>query len=122
MSDWMTLTGHVGPLVLALDLAGSALSSGDVYLRYPQVALPESDDPANQEADRPFDHNEGAYPERSPLRGFLTLRKELVLALIDAGLRWGALDFSHTSGDLMHFDSREATCGGTNNRDPRLLQ
>jgi hypothetical protein len=41
---------------------------------------------------------------RNPARGFMDLRKELVVALCDAvGLRWGACDFGAESGDLMHF-------------------
>jgi len=111
MSDWVTLTGQEGPSILALPRANAGVTGENVYLYYPQVAPPASDNPAKGEADRPFDSKGKAYPGRSPLNGFLTLRKELVLALIDSGLRWGALDLGHTSGDLMHFDSRDATCG-----------
>lgn len=122
MSDWMTLTGHAGPPVQALDYADAALTLRTGYLPYPQIAPPEPDDPAKGEADRPFDPQGKAYPGRSPLKGFLTLRRELVLALVDARLRWGAVDFDRTSGDVMHFDSRETTCGVTNNRGPRLTR
>lgn len=111
MSDWMTLTGQEGPSILALPRAKLGLKGENIYLQYPQVAPPIADNPAKREADRPFDSKGRAYPERSPLNGFLTLRKELVLALIDSGLRWGALDFGPTSGDLMHFDSLDASCG-----------
>ena len=114
MADWMILTGKVGPPILALAKA-DGVSKGENYLPYPQVAPPKSDDTAKGEADRPFDSKGKAYPGRSPLNGFLTLKKELVLALVDAGLRWGAVDFGRTSGDLMHFDSRETTCNGTSN-------
>jgi hypothetical protein len=113
MSDWMTLTGQEGPSILALPRAKAELKGENIYLQYPQVAPPASDNPAKREADRPFDSKGGAYPERSPLNGFLTLRKELVLALIDSGLRWGALDFGPTSGDLMHFDSPDVSCDRT---------
>ncbi len=43
---------------------------------------------------------------RNPARGFLDLRKEVVVALCDVGhLRWGACDFGLAqSGDMMHFD------------------
>ncbi len=118
MSDWVTLTGHGGPPVLALDLAGAAQPSESVYLPYPQITSPAPDDSAKGEGDRPFDPKGGNYPGRSPLNGFLNLRKELVLALIDSGLRWGALDFGRTSGDIMHFDSRDTTCGKISNREP----
>jgi hypothetical protein len=43
---------------------------------------------------------------RNPVRGFVNLRKEIVVAMCDAGgLRWGASDFgSAENGDVMHFD------------------
>lgn len=113
MSDWMTLAGRAGSSIRALANTNAGRTGENVYLDYPQVAPPESDNPEKGEADRPFDAKGKAYPGRSPLNGFLTLKKELVLALIDAGLRWGALDFGRTSGDLMHFDSRDMTCGAT---------
>lgn len=53
-----------------------------------------------------------ATPERTlnPARGFLHLRPEVVTALCDQGLRWGACDFeifsdgSSHNGAMMHFD------------------
>jgi len=47
---------------------------------------------------------------RNPARGFLNLRCEIVTALCDQGLRWGACDFSvradgsSHNGAMMHFD------------------
>ena len=47
---------------------------------------------------------------RNPARGFLNLRREIVTALCDQGLRWGACDFtiradgSSRNGAMMHFD------------------
>lgn len=47
---------------------------------------------------------------RNPARGFLNLRCEIVTALCDQGLRWGACDFtvrpdgSSRNGAMMHFD------------------
>lgn len=47
---------------------------------------------------------------RNPARGFLQLRCEIVTALCDQGLRWGACDFdvhpdgSSENGAMMHFD------------------
>ncbi len=47
---------------------------------------------------------------RNPARGLLHLRSEIVTALCDQGLRWGACDFgiradgSSENGALMHFD------------------
>jgi hypothetical protein len=50
---------------------------------------------------------------RNPARGFLNLRSEIVTALCDQGLRWGACDFgiradgtSH-NGAIMHFDLQD---------------
>ena len=41
----------------------------------------------------------------NPVRGFLSLRREVVVTLCDVGrLRWGAGDFGAESGDMMHFD------------------
>ena len=42
---------------------------------------------------------------RNPTRGFLSLRREVVVTLCDVGhMRWGACDFGAASGDVMHFD------------------
>jgi len=43
---------------------------------------------------------------RNPANGFLDLRRELVVSLVDIGhLRWGACDFGAAeSGDMQHFD------------------
>jgi hypothetical protein len=56
--------------------------------------------------------NPSRTPERTlnPARGFLRLRCEIVTALCDQGLRWGACDFdllaegSSENGAMMHFD------------------
>lgn len=37
---------------------------------------------------------------REPCKGFLMIKKEVALALLKTGLRWGGQDF----GDMMHFD------------------
>lgn len=44
------------------------------------------------------------FVSRKPENGFLAIRKEIVTALTNAGLRWGAIDFGGASGDVMHFD------------------
>jgi hypothetical protein len=43
---------------------------------------------------------------RNPARGFLDLRRELVVALVEiGGMSWGACDFAPgVNGDMMHFD------------------
>jgi Domain of unknown function (DUF4157) len=66
--------------------------------------------------DRPFEKGEvagamkGQSPDpaanRRPELGFLTLPKEIVVALTEVGLSWGAIDFFGESGDVMHFDCR----------------
>jgi len=56
--------------------------------------------------------NTSPTPARThnPARGFLNLRMEIVTALCDEGLRWGACDFgvsadgSSQNGAMMHFD------------------
>jgi len=110
MSDWVTLTGRVGPAIFALPEAEGVRPEKKIPLYYLAGVPPESDTPAKGETDGPFGSKDKVYPGRSPLRGFLTFRKELVLALIDSGLRWGAIDFGRASGDLMHFDSRDTIC------------
>lgn len=46
-------------------------------------------------------------PRRDPLRGFMSMNRDLVIALRDSGrLAWGAIDFGAESGDIMHFDAR----------------
>lgn len=46
-----------------------------------------------------------------PATGFLNLDRDLVLALTDAGLAWGAVDMWGASGDVMHFDCRLTALG-----------
>jgi N-acetylmuramoyl-L-alanine amidase/Bacterial SH3 domain len=54
---------------------------------------------------------------RDPLRGFLDLDRDLVIALRDtACLAWGAVDIgsgNDGSGDMMHFDDRVCGIGGS---------
>lgn len=45
---------------------------------------------------------------RNPIYGFLTLSEQLVAALRDSGLYWGACDLGQEySGDMMHFQTRQ---------------
>ena len=47
------------------------------------------------------------FHPRDPLRGFMSMSRDLVIALRDSGrLAWGAIDFGAESGDIMHFDAR----------------
>lgn len=47
---------------------------------------------------------------RRPELGFIVLPKEVVVALTEVGLAWGAIDFGAESGDVMHFDCRHTSC------------
>ncbi len=55
--------------------------------------------PPSHVGDRPF-------KDRRPEQGFLTLPREVIVALTDQGLSWGAIDFAGGSGDVMHIDCR----------------
>ena len=73
--------------------------------------------PSAQVGDRPFQGGlpagsttAGGKPDpaqnRRPELGFISLPKEVVVALTETGLVWGAIDFGGASGDVMHFDCR----------------
>jgi hypothetical protein len=49
----------------------------------------------------------GAGPHRNPTLGFLSLGEEVVMALRSMKLRWGAVDFGGSCGDVMHFDDND---------------
>jgi hypothetical protein len=53
------------------------------------------------------DFTENADPKK---HGFMTVQKELVVALVQAGLTWGGV--YNTGKDLMHFDLRTGSIGG----------
>jgi hypothetical protein len=57
----------------------------------------------------------GGAPDRAanrrPELGFVTLPREVVVALTQEGLVWGAIDFGGESGDVMHFDCRRDISG-----------
>jgi N-acetylmuramoyl-L-alanine amidase/murein DD-endopeptidase MepM/ murein hydrolase activator NlpD/peptidoglycan hydrolase-like protein with peptidoglycan-binding domain len=86
MRDYVILAGEDGPAI-----------SGKTYPSRKDVLKGIS-------GDVPFDDKKDALKTRKPENGFLTIRKELVLALTGEGLRWGAMDFGSASGDVMHFD------------------
>jgi hypothetical protein len=55
-----------------------------------------------KDADRPF---AGGDSTRAPEKGYMNIRKEIVMGLTGVGMRWGATDFGPgASGDIMHFD------------------
>ena len=43
---------------------------------------------------------------RNPANGFLDIRREVAIALVDQGLAWLIGDIGSHSGDVMHFDIR----------------
>ncbi|MBC7898443.1 MAG: peptidoglycan-binding protein, partial [Saprospiraceae bacterium] len=79
MLDYVALSGKTGPAI-----------SGKTYPDPKKVFKDIS-------GDAPF-------VGRKPEDGFLAIRKEIVTAFTNAGLRWGAIDFGNPSGDVMHFD------------------
>lgn len=88
MADYVTLAGRPGPAI-----PGRSYPTAGTIKRS-----------TKGRADRPFETKNPA--QRGPELGYMSIRKELVMALSSAGLRWGAIDFSPESGDVMHFDDR----------------
>jgi hypothetical protein len=90
MRDYVVLKGQSGPAV-----------PGETYPTL--AALPAVTCGTRQRVpDRPF---AGGGAGRDPLNGFLSIRREIVVALSAQNLRWGAIDFpGGASGDIMHFD------------------
>lgn len=88
MQDYVTLAGR----------GGSAIT-GKTY-----PAARNINRSTRGRADRPFATSNPSL--RAPELGFLSIRKEVMMALSGAGLRWGAIDFGGESGDVMHFDDR----------------
>ena len=95
-ADWTALTSRSIPPVTAPPSNATAC--------YPDLLF-QSAKPIPK-GDRPFDGPGGKslLEGRSPLAGYLDLSFELVRALVNASLRWGATDFGTESGDIMHFD------------------
>ena len=73
--------------------------------------------PPSRPGDRPFTHGQPAgamtsrgQPDPASLRrpelGFLAMPREVVEALTEVGLAWGAIDIPGEPGDMMHFDCR----------------
>ncbi|HSP70036.1 MAG TPA: N-acetylmuramoyl-L-alanine amidase [Bryobacteraceae bacterium] len=88
MADYVTLAGRNGPTITGKN--------------YPAVHNVQRSN--HSRADRPFES--GDPHKRGPELGFMSIRKEVVMALSNQGLRWGAIDFGGESGDVMHFDDR----------------
>lgn len=79
MADYVTLAGRPGPPVPGLEYPAAEDLGGDP---------PFAGDPLY----------------RGPEKGFMNIPREVVRALVRVGLRWGAVDFGRSSGDVMHFD------------------
>ena len=94
MADYVTLAGRSGPAI-----SGKSYPTAKDVKRTPRRAGDRPD-----RADRPFETTTPS--KRGPELGYMSIRKELVMALSNAGLRWGAIDFGAESGDVMHFDDR----------------
>jgi peptidoglycan hydrolase-like protein with peptidoglycan-binding domain len=94
MADFAVLTSRPGPVIQPIEneQAGASVAPP---LTYPHPERLEG------RQDRPFDRGGS---RRTPLRGFLDLEREVVMALTRAGLRWGACELGAESGDIMHFD------------------
>ncbi len=72
----------------------------------PSGGLPGSPDfKLRPESNRPF-HPAG-QAQRDPASGYLTIPREVVQGLGQVVPRWGAIDFSPQSGDVMHFDDKD---------------
>jgi hypothetical protein len=61
--------------------------------------------PTGGMGDRPFAPT-SIGGKGDPAIGFLSLGKEFVVAMTNAGFAWGAIDISGESGDIQHFDLR----------------
>jgi|ERR1022692_336285 hypothetical protein len=96
-ADWTVLTSRFVPQVVPPNSKAVVCKQDDViFERAPPLPT----------GDRPFDgpRGVGLLNGRSPLAGYLDMSAELVSALVNANLRWGATDFGAYSGDIMHFD------------------
>jgi N-acetylmuramoyl-L-alanine amidase/peptidoglycan hydrolase-like protein with peptidoglycan-binding domain len=86
MADYVMLAGRPGPAI-----------SGKSY-----PAARNINRTNGTPAHRPFGTRNPNL--RAPELGYMNIRKEVVIALSNANLRWGAIDFGRESGDVMHFD------------------
>ena len=97
MRDYVTLAGEAGP-----GISGKTYPDPKVVLKDTKVFVEGS------KVDVPFD-DKGKLTTRKPEYGFLTIKKEIVLALTGERLRWGAMSFGKASGDVMHFDDGDSS-------------
>lgn len=108
MRDYVTLSGRSGPQIPGLTYPSPAT-----------VVRGVSGDPpffVSGGGTHPSQAYVRAIQRRAPEQGFLTIRKEIVLGMSSAGLRWGAIDFGASSGDVMHFDDGNGAIAAGINR------
>lgn len=97
LADYLTLGGTKAHLAALCGQPASAL----------HVALPPARPRANgRPSDRPFAIPSSCAGKRLPELGYVNLPREVVVALTEVGLAWGAIDLGGESGDIMHFDCR----------------
>lgn len=104
--DYLTLGGTLAQLFVvagpqAGTVKGYGLKAPSAVQQVDAKGNPVVDDSGQPKmADRPFNAKNSGKPEG----GFVNIRKEIVLALTQAGMRWGAAEMGGASGDVMHFD------------------
>jgi len=116
VNDYRLLGGSKAQLK---DFAGQA--SADLSQAPPKVKDHDPEKTDLVDLARPFRGGglssamSGGQPDparfRRPELGYISLPGEVVVALTQEGLVWGAIDFGGESGDVMHFDCRRDISG-----------
>jgi hypothetical protein len=101
--DYLTVGGSRANLEALAGGEKAKLAAYKLPGAAPGVKSSETDDQGTaKNADRPFT---GGDSTRAPEKGYMNVRKEIVMGLTGVGMRWGATDFGPgASGDIMHFD------------------
>ena len=112
--DYVMLTGRDGgPQVLMSGVSGRFQgwrNPCDVGMCYPAGPSLSREAGARRNEDAPFTNKNNPAIRRDPQNGFLSFDHDVVAALTDAGLTWGAIGFGAGglrvggSGDVMHFE------------------
>jgi hypothetical protein len=105
-SEWpLTHTGQTPP-----DLAATKTQMQNDYEVLGGKTPAGTKRPTGGKGDRPFAPTSSGGAG-DPATGFLTLGKEFVKAMTDAGFAWGAVDIAGEPGDMQHFDLRLSGLG-----------